>query len=365
MPIIRCTNCEKMEDIDYNDSGYINDEPYCAKCYTELTAEDEVAAEEDWTRNEGNLPPAKDWQAWTEQEMTEWISYANKLLRMIPFSNSKWNDISTRKDRVKEYRDKKFPRTKKAEESSNTSNPDLERAVDAWLTREIAESYSYSTRSLAYKFMRENKEFEGVDLDTLRNAIAKKNNILMAKECDGGGFGGLMGVGSAVTSTGAVDVISSPVLAKPKAKRTNLKRKNSKEETQVSPQKNLKMPIIGADGILGVATEGDEGLGDCFVQAWENFFSRQSENPKLVHAIITGQGKIEGLKYNHAWIEIGDSVIDTTIPIFKDGINKEIYYRLARIEKDLIFKYNRDEVLSNATKHKTYGPWETILWEYK
>lgn len=65
-------------------------------------------ANEDWARGEGNLPPTKEWQAWSERQLTEWISYAKRLLRIIPFGNSKWQTISNRLARVNEFKMNKF-----------------------------------------------------------------------------------------------------------------------------------------------------------------------------------------------------------------------------------------------------------------
>ena len=55
--------------------------------------------------------------------------------------------------------------------------------------------------------------------------------------------------------------------------------------------------------------------GDCFESALEElmysnpFGKDHMDNMTLVHAIVTGQGKIEGLRYGHAWNEIGDVVV--------------------------------------------------------
>lgn len=113
------------------------------------------------------------------------------------------------------------------------------------------------------------------------------------------------------------------------------------------------------------ATESVQGkkLGDCYVQAYNNFFHNLSKNPLLCHGVVTGKGELEGVHFTHAWIEIGDTVIDTTIPIFANGIPKQVYYSIGQIQEDKTFKYNRDQVLEKALKWKTYGPWEDILWQ--
>ena len=117
--------------------------------------------------------------------------------------------------------------------------------------------------------------------------------------------------------------------------------------------------------IIEVAVEsnnGKEPTGQCFKKAYEAFFSNISINPLLVHGVVTGQGKIEGIKYVHAWVEIGDTVIDTTIPLFENGFPREGYYKLARADEKDMFKYNKAQVRSKALEYETYGPWEDELW---
>ena len=104
--------------------------------------------------------------------------------------------------------------------------------------------------------------------------------------------------------------------------------------------------------------------GDCFQTAWRTFYQNISSKPVLVHGIITGQGPIEGIKYNHAWVEIGDVVIDKTIPMFAKGFPKDAYYRLAQADEDKIFRYTAKEVAQKAQQFGTYGPWEDVLWQY-
>lgn len=113
------------------------------------------------------------------------------------------------------------------------------------------------------------------------------------------------------------------------------------------------------------ATESIQGkkLGDCYVQAYNNFFHNLSKNPLLCHGVVIGKGELEGVHFTHAWIEIGDTVIDTTIPIFANGIPKQAYYSIGQVQEDKTFKYNRDQVLEKALKWQTYGPWEDILWQ--
>ncbi len=73
---------------------------------------------------------------------------------------------------------------------------------------------------------------------------------------------------------------------------------------------------------------------------------------------MTGQGAIEEIVYNHAWIEKGNKVIDETIPI---TIDKRVYYAIGNIKEKNVFRYTYDEVLQKIDDYGTYGPWEKVL----
>ena len=107
-------------------------------------------------------------------------------------------------------------------------------------------------------------------------------------------------------------------------------------------------------------------LGDCFESALRElinsnpFGKDHMENMTLVHAAVTGQGEIEGLKHGHAWNEIGDIVLDKS-----NGRNivmrKEDYYRAGNIDPNNTNEFKRyttQEMAKMVSKFKTYGPWE-------
>ncbi len=86
------------------------------------------------------------------------------------------------------------------------------------------------------------------------------------------------------------------------------------------------------------------------------------KNTKLCHGLATGQGAIEGIVYNHAWIERGNMVIDETIPI---KVDKDFYYTMGKIKKTNVYHYTYKQMTEKVAEFGTYGPWEKKLLNNK
>jgi transposase len=124
---------------------------------------------------------------------------------------------------------------------------------------------------------------------------------------------------------------------------------------------NMKDPDIS-----GLITEVDDQfeapVGDCFEAAYKKLYEVFREHPeaKLVHAIVTGQGPIKGVQHGHAWVEIGDTVLD-----YSNGrtieMPKQIYYAVGNIDpsnSDEYKTYSYKEMADISMDQGTYGPWE-------
>ena len=118
--------------------------------------------------------------------------------------------------------------------------------------------------------------------------------------------------------------------------------------------------------ITGFLTEVDDQfespVGDCFEAAYKKLYEVFREHPeaKLVHAIVTGQGPIKGVQHGHAWVEIGDTVLD-----YSNGrtieMPKQIYYAVGNIDPSNSNKYKTysfKEMADISMDQGTYGPWE-------
>lgn len=102
--------------------------------------------------------------------------------------------------------------------------------------------------------------------------------------------------------------------------------------------------------------------GECFQLAYRYMSENgtNNKNLKLVHGLVTGQGPIKGIVYNHAWCEDGDTIIDMTLnPNLQTTLPVQFYYALGNIK--IVYKYNYLETISKSLESETYGPWEEIL----
>jgi hypothetical protein len=102
-------------------------------------------------------------------------------------------------------------------------------------------------------------------------------------------------------------------------------------------------------------------IGDCYEAAGKYMMdqcllTREDCHLKLVHAEVTGQGPISGLKYGHAFVLDGDMVIDKS-----NGrdikMPKVIYYSVGNIGSN-VHEYTFEEFRKNILEHETWGPWD-------
>ena len=102
---------------------------------------------------------------------------------------------------------------------------------------------------------------------------------------------------------------------------------------------------------------GDE-CGDCFQVSADYIVEHPEQSDLLlVHALVRGQGPIEGVTYSHGWIEKGDTVISVLQGSYTE-IPKELYYVVGQVKMETVVKYNRKQAMDMLLKHELYGPWD-------
>jgi len=99
-------------------------------------------------------------------------------------------------------------------------------------------------------------------------------------------------------------------------------------------------------------------IGDCFQKAaslvmWDTEY----KDAKVVHAMVHGQGPLQGEIYGHAWIELGDLAIDKSSDR-NIQVPKELYYMAGKVTKTRV--YNRNELFTHINKTEHWGPWEKL-----
>lgn len=99
-----------------------------------------------------------------------------------------------------------------------------------------------------------------------------------------------------------------------------------------------------------------EGSGDCY-QAAVNVLMKNMDKGILVHGMVNGQGRLEGVRFGHAWVEVGNKVLD-----YSNGnkitLPKRAYYGLGKVNPKECKYYKYREAAEFMLDKGHYGPWE-------
>jgi len=112
--------------------------------------------------------------------------------------------------------------------------------------------------------------------------------------------------------------------------------------------------------LTDIIVESTNGDGDCFEVAGRAMMGNSDPNLRLVHAFVTGQGRIRGRRFEHAWNEIGDQVIDNSNGR-KITLPKLVYYAIGHVNTsnpDEYRVYDKKATLAHMVRNKHWGPWE-------
>ena len=112
-----------------------------------------------------------------------------------------------------------------------------------------------------------------------------------------------------------------------------------------------------------------KNTGDCYEVAGRFALQNVTEikgekfngKPYLVHAEVKGQGKIEGIRFGHAWVEDDYFIFD-----FSNGLSliypKVVYYSIGNVvqKEPKYYKYTFEQARDNMLKVSTFGPWDLV-----
>ena len=111
-----------------------------------------------------------------------------------------------------------------------------------------------------------------------------------------------------------------------------------------------------------------EATGDCFEAAYRQAKELVTKGKdagldvepsvRVVHAMVIGEPNtpVAGMRFSHAWVELGDIVFDTT-----NGRNvvmrRDQYYARGGVEVDRIHRFSWTDAMVAGIRHGHYGPW--------
>lgn len=110
----------------------------------------------------------------------------------------------------------------------------------------------------------------------------------------------------------------------------------------------------------GAVARGDSltAEGDCYMAAARFLLSLGTRSDaRLIHGTVTGQGKVAGIRYGHAWVEINGFVLDPSNRRMV-CIQREEYYRVGKVAPGSLRRYSCRETLAMMNQFAHYGPWE-------
>jgi len=95
--------------------------------------------------------------------------------------------------------------------------------------------------------------------------------------------------------------------------------------------------------------------GDCFRVA-ANLTLQLGDRARLIHGQPT-LTRPPYIKYDHAWVEVGDEVLDLSNDKAY-AISRELYYAVGHIDSEESESYSSEETRSQLLEHEHYGPWK-------
>lgn len=83
---------------------------------------------------------------------------------------------------------------------------------------------------------------------------------------------------------------------------------------------------------------------------------------ELCHGTVTGRGPLDGVRFDHAWVEWCHEPTATMLVADYSNGNEVIlpvnyYYALGMIDPFKVQRYTREETLHMLLKHQHYGAW--------
>ena len=110
--------------------------------------------------------------------------------------------------------------------------------------------------------------------------------------------------------------------------------------------------------------------GNCYEEAAKYFlYGCKADDKALVHAVVTGQGPVEGIRYGHAFVTYTGINGEKVVYIENLGgqvteMNYEKYKKIGEINDEEIVVYpDMSSVLRKLLETEHWGPWDQKIAE--
>jgi hypothetical protein len=108
------------------------------------------------------------------------------------------------------------------------------------------------------------------------------------------------------------------------------------------------------------------GEGDCYRRAVDVAEDLLRQLPavfdiRIAHGLVIGTGgEAEGLRYGHAWVEVGGAIVFDASQGETVSVPLPLYYRAGSVDPTLVVRYSLTEARRAMLDHGHYGPWHIV-----
>lgn len=112
----------------------------------------------------------------------------------------------------------------------------------------------------------------------------------------------------------------------------------------------MESDSTGGEGERGNCYQGAALIADYLVGA-----GLPEEKIRIAHGMVSGQGRLRGIRFDHAWVEIAERWV-------MDGetwgtLHRARYYDLGSIRHEDVSRYTIAEAGHQMVSTEHYGPW--------
>jgi hypothetical protein len=113
-----------------------------------------------------------------------------------------------------------------------------------------------------------------------------------------------------------------------------------------------------------------QGDGDCFeaaVRVMSQLTHEEKKRARICHGVPMGQGEIEGVRFDHAWVEVETDMKKpdgSPFYLVYDHSNgrelvlpRDLYYEVGQMKEEDVKRYTASDAIDKMNETGIYGPW--------